>query len=54
MISRGALFLVTSIYPIYYRFCTRVYAVGANTQTITKVPQNPSRKRWELVFQYIE
>ncbi|KAH7075380.1 hypothetical protein BKA63DRAFT_469360 [Paraphoma chrysanthemicola] len=49
-----ALFLATSICPVYCRFCTRSYAVGANTETVTKKPQKPSRKRWETVFQYIE
>ncbi|KAF2470645.1 kama family protein [Lindgomyces ingoldianus] len=49
-----ALFLATSICPVYCRFCTRSYAVGANTETISKSPQKPIRKRWEVVFQYIE
>lgn len=49
-----ALFLATSICPVYCRFCTRSYAVGANTEAVSKSPQKPSRKRWELVFQHIE
>lgn len=49
-----ALFLATSICPVYCRFCTRSYAVGANTETVSKLPQKPSRKRWEVVFQHIE
>ncbi|XPS94804.1 Lysine 2,3-aminomutase [Ascochyta lentis] len=49
-----ALFLATSICPVYCRFCTRSYAVGANTETVSKSPQKPSRKRWEVVFQHIE
>ncbi|KAF1917103.1 hypothetical protein BDU57DRAFT_557171 [Ampelomyces quisqualis] len=49
-----ALFLATSICPVYCRFCTRSYAVGAGTDSVTKKPQKPSRKRWETVFQYIE
>ncbi|KAF2130918.1 kama family protein [Dothidotthia symphoricarpi CBS 119687] len=49
-----ALFLATSICPVYCRFCTRSYAVGANTDTVSKSPQKPSRKRWELIFQHIE
>jgi hypothetical protein len=44
----------TSICPVYCRFCTRSYAVGANTETVSKSPQKPSRKRWEVVFQHIE
>ncbi|KAF2829661.1 kama family protein [Ophiobolus disseminans] len=49
-----ALFLATSICPVYCRFCTRSYAVGEKTETVDKRPQKPSRKRWEVVFQYIE
>ncbi|KAF1924668.1 kama family protein [Didymella exigua CBS 183.55] len=49
-----ALFLATSICPVYCRFCTRSYAVGANTETVSKSPQKPSRRRWEVVFQHIE
>ncbi|KAF2622594.1 kama family protein [Macroventuria anomochaeta] len=49
-----ALFLATSICPVYCRFCTRSYAVGANTETVSKTPQKPSRRRWEVVFQHIE
>lgn len=49
-----ALFLATTICPVYCRFCTRSYAVGANTETVTKSHQKPSRPRWEQVFQYIE
>jgi lysine 2,3-aminomutase len=39
---------------VYCRFCTRSYAVGASTDTVAKKPQKPSRKRWEVVFQWIE
>jgi lysine 2,3-aminomutase len=28
--------------------------VGASTETVSKSPQKPSRKRWEIVFQHIE
>ncbi|KAF1836867.1 kama family protein [Decorospora gaudefroyi] len=48
-----ALFLATSICPVYCRFCTRSYAVGGNTDTVAKKPQKPSRKRWEVVFEHI-
>jgi lysine 2,3-aminomutase len=40
--------------PVYCRFCTRSYAVGANTETVLKASQKPSRKRWEAAFKYIE
>ncbi|CAI6257619.1 unnamed protein product [Periconia digitata] len=49
-----ALFLATSICPVYCRFCTRAYAVGGNTPTVEKKPQKPSRQRWEDVLSYIE
>ncbi|KAF1851970.1 kama family protein [Cucurbitaria berberidis CBS 394.84] len=49
-----ALFLATSICPVYCRFCTRSYAVGPKTEIASKRPQKPSRKRWEVIFQYIE
>lgn len=39
---------------MYCRFCTRSYAVGPKTEIAAKRPQKPSRKRWEVVFQYIE
>lgn len=48
-----ALFLATSICPVYCRFCTRSYAVGGNTNTVVKKSQKPSRKRWEVVFEHI-
>ncbi|KAI8935021.1 hypothetical protein NX059_008686 [Plenodomus lindquistii] len=49
-----ALFLATSICPVYCRFCTRSYAVGASTDTVAKKPQKPSRRRWEVIFKHIE
>lgn len=35
-------------------FCTRSYAVGADTESVTKSSLKPTRKRWEQVFEYIE
>ncbi|KKA30122.1 hypothetical protein TD95_002004 [Thielaviopsis punctulata] len=49
-----ALFLPTSVCPTYCMFCTRSYAVGADTETVTKASLKPSRKRWDAVFEYIE
>lgn len=49
-----ALFLATSVCPVYCRFCTRSYAVGANTDTLSKQPQKPSRRRWDAIFAHIE
>ncbi|KAF2215652.1 hypothetical protein CERZMDRAFT_65121 [Cercospora zeae-maydis SCOH1-5] len=48
------LFLATSVCPVYCRFCTRSYAVGNNTESVTKASQKPTRKRWEAMFEYIE
>ncbi|KAI7255296.1 hypothetical protein KC343_g5372 [Hortaea werneckii] len=49
-----ALFLATSVCPVYCRFCTRSYAVGANTESVTKTTMKPSKRRWETMFEYIE
>jgi lysine 2,3-aminomutase len=48
-----ALFLTTSICPVYCRFCTRSYAVGGNTDAVQKKPQKPTGKRWDAVFDHI-
>lgn len=44
----------TSVCPTYCNFCTRSYAVGANTDVVTKTSFKPTRRRWEEVFTYIE
>ncbi|KAB5580462.1 hypothetical protein GE09DRAFT_1212913 [Coniochaeta sp. 2T2.1] len=49
-----ALFLPTSVCPTYCMFCTRSYAVGADTETVTKHSLRPTRKRWDEAFAYIE
>ncbi|KAH9474387.1 L-lysine 2,3-aminomutase [Psilocybe cubensis] len=49
-----ALFLATSVCNVYCRFCTRSYAVGANTSTVTKNSLKPTKRRWDEVFNYIE
>ncbi|RKU41667.1 hypothetical protein DL546_004271 [Coniochaeta pulveracea] len=49
-----ALFLPTSVCPTYCMFCTRSYAVGADTDTVTKSSLKPIRRRWEDAFAYIE
>ncbi|KAK4230768.1 kama family protein [Podospora fimiseda] len=51
--SDKALFLATSVCPTYCMFCTRSYAVGANTETVTKASQRPGRVRWQQVFDYV-
>ncbi|KAH8674719.1 hypothetical protein BGZ60DRAFT_468938 [Tricladium varicosporioides] len=47
------LFLVTSVCPLYCRFCTRSYAVGGNTETVTKASVKPLLKRWNNALAYI-
>ncbi|KAF4626419.1 hypothetical protein G7Y89_g11742 [Cudoniella acicularis] len=47
------LFLVTSVCPLYCRFCTRSYAVGGNTEVVTKTPAKPLLKRWNEALDYI-
>ncbi|KAK3311241.1 uncharacterized protein B0T15DRAFT_387577 [Chaetomium strumarium] len=49
-----ALFLPTSACPTYCMFCTRSYAVGADTETVTKSSLKPGRRRWEACFAYME
>ncbi|OAA68611.1 L-lysine-aminomutase [Niveomyces insectorum RCEF 264] len=53
-----ALFLpawtATSVCPTYCMFCTRSYAVGADTTSVKKASMRPTRRRWEEVFAYIE
>ena len=44
----------TSICPVYCRFCTRSYSVGANTESVTKASMKPTRKRWDAMFEHIE
>ncbi|KAK3069120.1 hypothetical protein LTR53_012797, partial [Teratosphaeriaceae sp. CCFEE 6253] len=49
-----ALFLATSVCPVYCRFCTRSYAVGGNTESVTKTSMKPTKRRWEAMFAHIE
>ncbi|KAK5132171.1 hypothetical protein LTR08_000328 [Meristemomyces frigidus] len=48
------LFLATSVCPVYCRFCTRSYAVGSNTESVTKASMKPTKRRWEAMFEHIE
>ena len=48
------LLLATSVCPVYCRFCTRSYAVGVETESVTKKRFLPIRKRWDKVFAYID
>ena len=46
--------VATSVCPVYCRFCTRSYAVGASTRSVAKASKLPGRRRWEKIFAYIE
>ena len=46
--------LACSICPVYCRFCTRSYSVGAETDTVSKTRFLPLQKKWETMFQYME
>lgn len=47
-----ALFLATSVCPVYCQYCTRSYAVGQDTLLVQK-DQVASMKNWEAAFDYI-
>ena len=50
-----ALFLPVDTCPVYCRFCTRSYAVGADTEVVgEKLKLHASQSRWEEAFRYIE
>lgn len=46
--------VATSVCPLYCRFCTRSYSVGANTDSVTKKSFKPILRRWEAMLEYIE
>ncbi|KAI5865915.1 kama family protein [Durotheca rogersii] len=49
-----AVFLASSVCPVYCRNCTRSYSVGADTEEVSKTRFLPIQKRWEAMFDYIE
>ncbi len=50
-----ALFLPIDSCPVYCRFCTRSYAVGADTDVVgEKLKLGANLARWEKAFAYIE
>lgn len=48
-----ALFLPQDSCPVYCRFCTRSYAVGADTPEVSKLKLTANLARWEQAFSYI-
>ncbi|KAK4624208.1 L-lysine 2,3-aminomutase [Fulvia fulva] len=48
-----ALFMTTSVCPVYCRFCFRSYTVGTETETVKKLRFLPLLKRWKPRLEYI-
>jgi len=48
-----ALFLPLTVCPVYCRFCTRSYAIGADTDAVEKVSLAKTPKQWHDAFDYI-
>jgi lysine 2,3-aminomutase len=48
-----ALFLALDTCPVYCRFCTRSYAVGIDTEEVSKFQLKVNVDRWEQTFAYI-
>jgi lysine 2,3-aminomutase len=48
-----ALFLPLNVCPVYCRFCTRSYAIGADTDVVEKVSLAKTPKQWNDAFAYI-
>ncbi|MFT5586159.1 MAG: lysine 2,3-aminomutase [Cognaticolwellia sp.] len=47
------LLLALDVCPVYCRFCTRSYAVGADTEEVDKLSFGASRRRWSEALEYI-
>lgn len=48
-----ALFLPLDVCPVYCRFCTRSYAIGSDTDLVTKLSFKPVPKKWHGAFAYL-
>lgn len=48
-----ALFLPLDVCPVYCRFCTRSYAIGSDTDLVTKYSFKPIPNKWNDAFAYI-
>jgi lysine 2,3-aminomutase len=49
-----ALFLPLDTCPVYCRFCTRSYAVGIDTEEVSKFQLKVNAERWQQAFEYIQ
>lgn len=48
-----ALFLPLDVCPVYCRFCTRSYAIGGDTDTVSKSRLKPNSERWHQGIAYL-
>ncbi|MDD0852904.1 KamA family radical SAM protein [Halobacteriovorax sp. GB3] len=48
-----ALFLPTTICPVYCSYCTRSRIIGGSTETVEKETYGANQKKWDDVFEYI-
>lgn len=48
-----ALFLPLDVCPVYCRYCTRSYAIGSDTDLVTKLSFKPIPNKWNKAFAYI-
>ncbi|HEY8297587.1 MAG TPA: KamA family radical SAM protein [Candidatus Baltobacteraceae bacterium] len=48
-----ALFLPLNVCPVYCRFCTRSYAIGPDTEDVSKISLAKTPAQWQQAFQYI-
>jgi lysine 2,3-aminomutase len=48
------LFLPQATCPVYCRFCTRSYAIGQDTENVTKYKLEATPSAWKKAFEYIE
>ncbi|CAI6342059.1 unnamed protein product [Periconia digitata] len=49
-----AVFMASSVCPVYCRYCTRSYSVGVDTNAVNKTRFLPIHKKWDIMFDYIE
>jgi lysine 2,3-aminomutase len=47
------LFLALDVCPVYCRFCTRSYAIGGDTDSVSKVDFKPIPGNWDQAFAYL-
>ena len=48
-----ALFLPTTICPVYCSYCTRSRIIGGSTESIEKETYGANQKKWDDVFEYL-